>query len=186
MNIGKFKLVLFDEIDSTNSEAIRIAKNGKIDSNYAIFAKSQTKGRGRSGKNWQSTFGNLHVSFLIKPNKKLELLPQLSFITALVVYDTIKSFKPNDIKLKWPNDILVNGKKIAGILLESIKVANNYYLIIGIGINIIYHPTNIDQPTTSLVNENLPYIEPRMLLEILVKNFEKYYQIWDNESFSFV
>ncbi|WP_202070104.1 biotin--[acetyl-CoA-carboxylase] ligase [Rickettsia tillamookensis] len=214
MNIGKFKLIVFDEIDSTSSEAMRTAKSGLIDSNYAVLAKSQTKARGRSGKNWQSRVGNLHVSLLIKPDKELELLPQLSFVAALAVYESIelltmssrgslchsrKSGNPekflkemdsrfcgNDIRLKWPNDVLVNGRKIAGILLESVKVENNYYLIIGIGINITYHPDNIDQPTTCLVSENLPPIEPQALLEKLIENFEKYYQIWHNNGFSFI
>ncbi len=205
MNIGKFKLIVFDEIDSTSSEAMRTAKRGIVDSNYAVLAKSQTKARGRSGKNWQSRVGNLHVSLLIKPDKELELLPQLSFVTALAVYESIASLchshsslchsreSGNDIRgeddiiqLKWPNDALVNGRKIAGILLESVKVENNYYLIIGIGINITYHPDNIDQPTTSLISENLPPIEPQALLEKLIENFEKYYQIWHNNGFSFI
>ncbi|MFP3012979.1 MAG: biotin--[acetyl-CoA-carboxylase] ligase [Rickettsia sp.] len=220
MNIGKFKLIVFDEIDSTSSEAMRTAKRGIVDSNYAVLAKSQTKARGRSGKNWQSRVGNLHVSLLIKPDKELELLPQLSFVTALAVYESIASLchshsslchsrvggnpekflkemdsrlRGNDIRgeddiiqLKWPNDVLVNGRKIAGILLESVKVENNYYLIIGIGINITYHPDNIDQPTTSLISENLPPIEPQALLEKLIENFEKYYQIWHNNGFSFI
>ncbi|MCZ6902654.1 MAG: biotin--[acetyl-CoA-carboxylase] ligase [Rickettsia endosymbiont of Ixodes persulcatus] len=202
MNIGKFKLIVFDEIDSTNSEAMRIAKSNKVDSNYAVLAKSQPKGRGRSSKNWQSRSGNLHVSLLIKPDKELELLPQLSFVTALAVYDSMSSrgltpgysnymdtvVKPRDdsVKLKWPNDVLVNGRKIAGILLDSVKVEDNYYIIIGIGINIAYHPIDIDQPTTSLISENLPPIEPQALLKILIENFEKYYQIWDNNGFSFI
>ncbi|ABV84849.1 biotin--[acetyl-CoA-carboxylase] ligase [Rickettsia massiliae] len=205
MNIGKFKLIVFDKLDSTHSEAMRMAQNTKVDANYAVLAKSQTNGRGRSGKNWQSRSGNLHVSLLIKPDKELELLPQLSFVTALSVYDSITSLchshsalchsresrhdirnENNIIQLKWPNDVLINGRKIAGILLESVKVENNYYLIIGIGINITYHPDNIDQPTTSLISENLPPIEAQALLEILIENFEEYYQIWHSNGFPFI
>ena len=224
MNLDKYKLFVFDELDSTNLEAVRIAKNNKPDRDYIILAKSQTKGRGRSGKNWQSTSGNLHASLLIKPNKELELLPQLSFVTALAVYDSVSLLsmsscglttgssskkykykklrlfrfmldlisKPRDdtlstnIHLKWPNDVLVGGKKISGILLESVKVEDVYYLIIGVGINITYHPINIDQPTTSLVAEELPVITPQALLEILIENFEKYYQIWEKNGFSFI
>ncbi|ARD86750.1 biotin--[acetyl-CoA-carboxylase] ligase [Rickettsia bellii] len=210
MNLGRYKLFVFDELDSTNLEAIRIAKSNKPDRDYIILAKSQTKGRGRSGKNWQSTLGNLHVSLLIKPNKELELLPQLSFVTALAVYDSMVHVIPwldhgiqkineipiqacgmtplvlKKIQLKWPNDVLVGGKKISGILLESVKVEDAYYLIIGVGINITYHPINIDQPTTSLVAEELPIITPQALLEILIENFEKYYQIWEKNGFSFI
>ncbi|XVN40394.1 MAG: biotin--[acetyl-CoA-carboxylase] ligase [Rickettsia endosymbiont of Argas persicus] len=210
--INSYKLLIFDETDSTSSEAIRIAQKMKPDINYAVLAQSQTKARGRSGKNWQSRTGNLHASLLIKPKKDLELLPQLSFVAALAVYDSLMSSrglstgssinqnfllldpvdKPRDdtlsmqIQLKWPNDVLVNGKKISGILLESVKVEDEYYLIIGIGINITYHPDNIDQPTTCLVNENLPLILPQALLKILIKNFEKYYRIWEEEGFFFI
>ncbi|MGX6960608.1 MAG: biotin--[acetyl-CoA-carboxylase] ligase [Rickettsia endosymbiont of Pentastiridius leporinus] len=262
MQINKYKLFVFDELDSTNSEAIRIAQNQKTNLNCAVLAKSQTSGRGRSGKNWKSSAGNLHASLLIKPNKELELLPQLSFVTALAVYDSIESslratkrsvaiqknnswiplqargmtgteiihtttpcendkiqlnsqsfrqdefkaepaerikirehrrmpqnslassFVNDAVKLKWPNDVLINGKKISGILLESVKVEEDYYLIIGIGINITHHPENIDQPTTSLSNENLPIMEPQALLETLIDNFEKYYQIWEKEGFA--
>ncbi|ADE30062.1 biotin--[acetyl-CoA-carboxylase] ligase [Rickettsia prowazekii] len=206
MNIGKFKLIVFDEIDSTSSEAMRIARHNKVYADYAIFAKSQTRGRGRSGKNWQSRLGNLHVSLLMRPDKELELLPQLCFVTALAVYDTILSCilyagsnqlinnfnavsvcpQNYSIQLKWPNDILMNGRKIAGILLESVKMDNNYYLIIGIGINITYHPENIDQPTTSLITENLMHVVPKALLKILIKNFEKYYKIWHHNGFPFI
>lgn len=209
MNLGRYKLFVFDELDSTNLEAVRMAKN-KPNRDYIILANSQTKGRGRSGKNWQSTSGNLYTSLLIKPNKELELLPQLSFVTALAVYDSVVHVIPwldhgiqkingiplqahemtplvlKKIQLKWPNDVLVGDKKISGILLESVKVEDVYYLIIGVGINITYHPINIDQPTTSLVNENFPIINPQALLEIFIENFEKYYQIWEKESFSFI
>ncbi|HJD61494.1 MAG TPA: biotin--[acetyl-CoA-carboxylase] ligase [Rickettsia endosymbiont of Columbicola hoogstraali] len=220
MNLSRYKLFVFDELDSTNLEAIRMAKNNKPNRDHIILAKSQTTGRGRSGKNWQSTSGNLHASLLIKPNKELELLPQLSFVTALAVYDSVNALchprvgwnpvknqshsdkdlynnssnifldsrkSGNDIiHLKWPNDVLVGGKKISGILLESVKVEEAYYLIIGVGINITYHPINIDQPTTSLVDEELPVITPKALLAILIENFEKYYQIWEKNGFSFI
>lgn len=206
MNLDRYKLFVFDELDNTNLEAVRMAKNNKPDQDYIILAKSQTKGRGRSGQHWHSPSGNLHTSLLIKPNKELELLPQLSFVTALAVYDSVNAlcyFAPhlghscesrnalekgrNDtIHLKWPNDVLVGSKKISGILLESVKVKDVYYLIIGIGINITYHPIHIDQPTTSLVKENFHIITPQALLEILIENFEKYYQIWEKENFSFI
>lgn len=254
--IGRYKLLVFDEIDSTSSEAIRFTKKDKPNMDYVILAKTQTKAHGRSGKNWQSSAGNLHASLLIKPNKELELLPQLSFVMGLAVYDSIStlrhshaplchsresgnlvknlsnfdknlyysnssnifldshfrgnnneksnhatkpskngdiqlnslasSFANDTVKLKWPNDVLVNDHKIAGILLESVKVEDDYYLIIGIGVNITSHPVNIDQPTTSLVNENLPPISPQAFLEILIENFEKYYQIWETEGFSVI
>ncbi|WP_341790495.1 biotin--[acetyl-CoA-carboxylase] ligase [Rickettsia endosymbiont of Polydrusus tereticollis] len=208
--MNNYKLLIFDEIDSTNLEAIRIAKTNPS-LNYAILAKTQTQGRGRNGKKWQSLLGNLHASLLLKPNKELTFFPQLSFVTGLAVYETIKSLifqchsreggnlynifldsrlrgndtvGKNSIKLKWPNDILINDKKISGILLESLTVANNNYLIIGVGINIIHNPLNIDQLTTSFSAENITIHEPTALLDIFIVNFEKYYQIWQQKGFT--
>lgn len=223
--MNNYKLLIFDEIDSTNLEAIRIAKTNPS-LNYAILAKTQTQGRGRNGKKWQSLLGNLHASLLLKPNKELTLFPQLSFVTGLAVYETIKSLiiskeysndlenwnikqgvstrsvvnlreyanppkfyeanssKQKSIKLKWPNDILINDKKISGILLESLTVANNNYLIIGVGINIIHNPLNIDQLTTSFAAENITIHEPTALLDIFIVNFEKCYQIWEQKGFT--
>ncbi|MFY9589908.1 biotin--[acetyl-CoA-carboxylase] ligase [Rickettsia endosymbiont of Halotydeus destructor] len=223
--MNNYKLLIFDEIDSTNLEAIRIAKTNPS-LNYAILAKTQTQGRTRNGKKWQSLPGNLHASLLLKPNKELTLFPQLSFVTGLAVYDTINaliiskpysndlenwnvkqgvstrsvvklreyanpskfyeanSSKQKSIKLKWPNDILINDKKISGILLESLTVSNNNYLIIGVGINIIDNPVNIDQLTTSFSAENMTIHEPTTLLDIFIVNFEKYYQIWEQKGFT--
>ncbi|WP_342270266.1 biotin--[acetyl-CoA-carboxylase] ligase [Rickettsia endosymbiont of Orchestes rusci] len=239
--MNNYKLLIFDEIDSTNLEAIRIAKTNPS-LNYAILAKTQTQGRTRKGKKWQSLLGNLHTSLLLKPNKELTLFPQLSFVTGLAVYETIESLifqchsrengnpgkasghpefisgsinnkmlkqvqhdepdsclcgndikeRKNDIgeennikniKLKWPNDILINDKKISGILLESLTVANNNYLIVGVGINIVRNPLNIDQLTTSLSAENMEIHRPEALLDIFIVNFEKYYQIWEQKGF---
>ncbi|WP_425361270.1 biotin--[acetyl-CoA-carboxylase] ligase [Candidatus Tisiphia endosymbiont of Ceraclea dissimilis] len=123
----KYKLLVFDTIDSTSSEAIRMAK-ACLDRNYVILAKNQTKSRGRNNKIWHSNLGNLHVSILLNHQINLSYLPQLSFVMAIVVYKTITSLtanSENSIKLKWPNDILINDKKVSGILLESISINNN-------------------------------------------------------------
>lgn len=179
----KYELLIFDELDSTNSEALRLAYQN-VDSNYVILAKTQTNGRGQKSRNWQSLPGNLQVSLLIKPDKNFALFPQLSFVTALAVRDSISSCDTKDvsIKLKWPNDILVNSKKISGILLESVKVKHTDYLVIGIGINIMHKPANINQ-VTSFAHEGFKLFTAQELLNILINNFSKYYQIWDNDGF---
>ncbi|WP_341756857.1 MULTISPECIES: biotin--[acetyl-CoA-carboxylase] ligase [unclassified Candidatus Tisiphia] len=182
----KYNLLIFDEIDSTSSEAIRMAKTCP-DKNYVILAKNQTKSRGRNSRIWHSSLGNLHVSILLNHQINLAYVPQLSFVMAIVVYKTINSLTTssrNSIKLKWPNDILINDKKVSGILLESISINNNNYLIIGIGINIKKSPVNIDQLATNLSYENIEVKDTEYLLDILMINFEKYFSRWKEQGFS--
>ncbi|WP_284346697.1 biotin--[acetyl-CoA-carboxylase] ligase [Rickettsia endosymbiont of Oedothorax gibbosus] len=182
----KYKLLVFDTIDSTSCEAIRMAKSCP-DCSYVILAKNQTKSRGRNNKIWHSNLGNLHVSILLKHQINLSYLPQLSFVMAIVVYKTITSLTAssvNSIKLKWPNDILINGKKVSGILLESISINNNNYIIISIGINIKESPLNIQQLATNLSDENIEVKDTGYLLDILMINFEKYFSRWKEQGFS--
>ncbi|WP_341752217.1 biotin--[acetyl-CoA-carboxylase] ligase [Candidatus Tisiphia endosymbiont of Piscicola geometra] len=182
----KYKLLIFDEIDSTSSEAIRMAKDCP-DKNYVILAKNQTKSRGRNSRIWHSSLGNLHVSILLNHKINLSYIPQLSFVMAIVVYKTINSLSArseNSIKLKWPNDILINDKKVSGILLESISINNNNYLIIGIGINIKKSPVNIEQFATNLFDEGIEIKDIEYLLDILMINFEKCFSRWKEQGFS--
>lgn len=185
--LKKYNLLIFDEIDSTNSEAIRIAKTGP-EGNFIIWAKSQTAGRGRYGKNWQSEAGNLYVSLLLNNIIKPGLQPQLSFVTAIALYETIahlakgKSLHIN-LGLKWPNDVLINDKKVAGILLESINLNERNFLIIGVGVNIKVSPNNIEQPTTSLKKEGITTDEPDKLLNLFMNYFEKHFLEWKDKSF---
>ncbi|MCC8397882.1 MAG: biotin--[acetyl-CoA-carboxylase] ligase [Rickettsia endosymbiont of Labidopullus appendiculatus] len=182
----KYKLLVFDEIDSTSSEAIRMAK-ACSDGNYVILAKNQTKSHGRNSRIWHSSLGNLHVSILLNHKINLSYIPQLSFVMAIVVYKTINSLTAssgNSIKLKWPNDILINDKKVSGVLLESISINNNNYLIISIGVNIKESPVNIDQLATNLSDENIEVKDPEYLLDILMINFEKYFSRWKEQGFS--
>ncbi|WP_341757823.1 biotin--[acetyl-CoA-carboxylase] ligase [Candidatus Tisiphia endosymbiont of Ditula angustiorana] len=182
----KYNLLIFDEIDSTSSEAIRMAK-ACPDKNYVIFAKNQTKSRGRNTKAWHSSLGNLYVSILLNHKIDLNFIPQLSFVMAIVVYKTIRSLwveSENFIKLKWPNDVLINDRKVSGILLESISINDNNYLIIGVGINVKGSPLNIDQLATNLSDENIAVKDLEYLLELLMINFEKYFSRWKQEGFS--
>ncbi len=140
-----WNLIALKQIDSTNEEAKRIiAKNQQIE-NSVVWAESQTKGKGRLDRKWESPCGNLYCSFIVK-NENAHLM---GFTTAVAVIEAIKNYveDENKVKSKWPNDVLVEGKKISGILLE---VYENY-LIIGVGINVNSHPENSSYPTTNLL-----------------------------------
>lgn len=186
--LKKYNLLIFDEIDSTNSEAMRLAKSG-VSGNFIIWAQSQVAGRGRSGKNWQSKPGNFYVSLLLSHNIEPEVQPELSFITALAVFDTIDFFAKKEplhlnLSVKWPNDLMIGHKKVAGILLESVNIAGNHYLIIGIGINIKNSPQNIDKPTTSLLEQELYSADAGRVLDIFIRQFDRYLAQWQNKGFA--
>ncbi|MGI4776458.1 MAG: biotin--[acetyl-CoA-carboxylase] ligase [Janthinobacterium lividum] len=185
----KYKLLIFDSIDSTNSEAIRLAKTKPI-GDFVIWAKSQTSGRGRAGKDWQSNIGNLYVSILINNYIPFTVQPQLAFVTALAVYDVVsnlimenESGVSKNVKIKWPNDILVNNKKISGILLESLALNNkNSFMVVGIGININSHPT-LTQPSTDLSAESAKQQDLEQVLSLLMISFDKYFCLWKKDGF---
>ena len=118
--LNDYHLLSFDELDSTNEEAKRLAKGGGHHG-AVIWAKRQTAGKGRLGRTWVSSQGNLYVSILLQPEKPLKELGQLSFVAAVAAIEALDALLPPGKRLqcKWPNDILLSGKKVGGILLES-------------------------------------------------------------------
>lgn len=183
----KYNLLIFDEVDSTNLEARRLVEHN-IAGNFVIVSSKQSKGRGSYSRSWVSLEGNLHCSILLKTYSKISLISQLSFVTSLAIYDTINFFANSDCKisLKWPNDILVNGAKISGILLESILLPSSdivNYVIVGVGINIKNSPDNLNRKTTSLFESFGVELSPDKVLDQFMNYFEKYYYKWQMEGF---
>ena len=134
------------EVSSTNDEAIKLSKDKNM-SNFWIIAESQVGGRGRMGHSWESPKGNLFATLMINAFFNLNNISQLSFVTSLSVFETLKNFiniNENEVHLKWPNDILVNKKKISGVLIESKKDKKFLKVIIGIGVNTVKKPNNTD------------------------------------------
>ena len=115
-----YRLVQRDEVDSTNAEAKRLAAEGAPDSTI-VWARRQTKGRGRRGRTWVSPEGNLYFSILLRPPYPARDVMQLGFVTANAVADALQVAAPRGtfVNVKWPNDVLMEGKKAAGILLEA-------------------------------------------------------------------
>jgi BirA family biotin operon repressor/biotin-[acetyl-CoA-carboxylase] ligase len=131
---------------STNDDAKRAAEAGEAEG-LVIHALQQTAGRGRHGRTWQSPEGNLYCSVLLRPKAPVQDFGQYSFVASLALGDTVKAFIPQAaITLKWPNDVLIDGKKISGILLES----DPGWLVIGMGLNVLHHPDDAHYPSTSL------------------------------------
>src|SRR5579872_7470464 len=124
--LNDYHLLSFDTLDSTNEEARRLANGGGCHG-AVIWAKQQTNGKGRLGRNWISSEGNLFVSVLLQPGKPMDELCQLSFVAAVATVEALESLlsDPKTLKCKWPNDILLSDRKLGGILLESFQCANS-------------------------------------------------------------
>lgn len=180
-----YRLKAFDTLDSTNEEAKRQALAG-ADPGLVVWAKSQSAGRGRRGRTWVSPAGGLYFSLLLKPDCPPARAAQLSFVSALAVAEGVAPDLPRDrgIAFKWPNDLLVNGRKISGILLESgggsARVA---WLVVGIGINVDSHPEGTEYPATSLFGEGAKGVRHGELLGRVVAAFHGWLGIWEREGF---
>jgi BirA family transcriptional regulator, biotin operon repressor / biotin---[acetyl-CoA-carboxylase] ligase len=149
-----FRLALHDELDSTNLEARRQAGAGEA-SGLAIQARRQTAGRGRRGRAWVSDSGNLYLTLLLRPAVSLQQAATLSFVTALAAADAVEAALPPTAPrpgLKWPNDVMIDGRKLTGILLESDVGTDGLaeWVAVGIGINVAHHPEAVERPATSL------------------------------------
>ncbi len=145
----KFKVFKFDKVKSTNSTAIRIIKNYNYDFGM-ILSDLQINGRGQYGKKWVSYKGNLFVSFFYNLKNIKISLNKLTKINCLMVKKCISQYYKKKIYFKKPNDLLIQKKKICGILQEKVNKLNNTYLIVGIGINLIKSPFIKNYPTTNL------------------------------------
>ena len=163
----------FDEIDSTNLEAKRMAAAGDFGPLW-ISAKRQSGGKGRRGRAWVSKAGNLYCTGLFPHSGTLASAAQLSFAAALAVYDTVSTFRPDaDSTIKWPNDVLMNGAKIAGILLESGTTDDQLWVAVGIGINISSAPDDTPYPATYLLSD-MPQVGRPLLTEVKHKLFARF------------
>ena len=145
----KFKVFRFEKVQSTNNSAIRIIKNSNIDYGM-IIADKQVRGRGQYGKKWISYNGNLFVSFFYKLNNLGVSLQKITKLNCLLVKKLLSTYYKKKIIFKKPNDLLINKKKICGILQEKLSKLNKNYLIVGIGINLIKNPNFKKYPTTNL------------------------------------
>lgn len=181
----RYRHIHFQRIGSTNDEARRLAGAGEPGPLW-IVADQQTAGRGRRGRSWISPIGNLSATLLLNPGKPAAECAQLSFVSAIAAADTIAHFAPFvEVKLKWPNDVLANGRKIAGILLESASAgAEPYFLAIGVGMNLAHFPVSTDFPATSLAWLGVPVPPANEAVTQLAAQFAKWYGIWRERGFA--
>ncbi|MGH8440769.1 MAG: bifunctional biotin--[acetyl-CoA-carboxylase] ligase/biotin operon repressor BirA [Pseudomonas sp.] len=166
--------LIFDSIDSTNAQALRAITEGQA-APFLVLAERQTAGRGRRGRHWVSPFAeNLYYSLVLRIEGGMRQLEGLSLVVGLAVMRTLQSFGVADAGLKWPNDVLVNNQKIAGILLELVgDPADVCHVVLGIGINVNMQATSeVDQQWTSVCRETGSAIDRNLLVARLNHNLQ--------------
>jgi BirA family transcriptional regulator, biotin operon repressor / biotin---[acetyl-CoA-carboxylase] ligase len=182
-----YRLVCYDTVGSTNDEAKRLARAG-ADEGTLVWACEQTAGRGRRGHTWASPRGNLYASLILRPGCPASRAAQLGFVAALAVGDTLGSAckRREGVSHKWPNDVLVHGRKIAGILLESELGEGDIpeFVIVGVGINLISSPRDTEFPATSIAEQGLRPISPTEALEEFAQNFHAWVRRWREDGFA--
>jgi BirA family transcriptional regulator, biotin operon repressor / biotin---[acetyl-CoA-carboxylase] ligase len=169
-----------DTIGSTNDEARRLAQEG-APHGTVVHADEQTAGRGRMAHAWFSPPGNLYVSILLRTGQAASRTAELSFLAALAVADTVDALLPRQTRamLKWPNDVLVGGAKIAGILLEQVDDAT----IMGIGLNVLEAPANVAYKTTTIVaNNGIASVDGAR--DILLERLGQHLAVWQADGFA--
>lgn len=200
--IGKY-ISFYKEIDSTNNAAKEFASKGAKEG-FAVIADSQKKGKGRLGRKWESPVGvNIYTSVILRPDISPVFAPQLTLVAAVAVAETISKYLnppsphlgtdfksvPMDISVKWPNDILINSKKVSGILTEMISEMDKInFVIIGIGVNVNMtqkmFPDALKPIATSLQEETGRDISRTDFIQMLYLNLETWYKKYLKHGFA--
>jgi len=185
---SQYKLIKRDQVTSTNKVAREWAAKGEdmAPDGTIIWASEQTEGRGRRGRTWHSPPGNLYFSMILRPEIPLSQAGELGFVTSLALNDCLGTLSPagHDISCKWPNDILLNGKKVAGLLLETESPGKQLdALIVGIGVNVASHPEGTEFPATSLRYEQFSSTVEETLAGFC-KSFLNWTHRWLEEGFT--
>ena len=167
----KFRIFKYKKVNSTNSTAIRIIKNSNLDHGMVV-SDTQNRGKGQYGKKWISYKGNLFVSFFYKIENLNVTFKQLTKINCLLVKKLLSVYYKKKIIFKKPNDLLIEKKKICGILQETLIKFNKKYLIVGIGINLIKSPNIKNYPTTNLYELIEKKVSKRKIANELKKIYE--------------
>lgn len=174
---GGWNIVRLASVESTMNEARRLAAAGAAELSV-VRADVQTGGRGRLGRNWASPVGNVYSTAILRPAIPTHRAAELSLVAAVAVADTVARFA-EPVRLKWPNDALLDGAKVAGILLESvIEGAELSAVLVGIGINVATAPELPDRPTARIANADADTI-----FTALLEALEDRYRQWRADGF---
>lgn len=184
--IGK-NLYIFKEVSSTNTVAKFLSMNG-AENGSVIISEKQTNAKGRSGKTWESPLGGVWLSIVLNPNVNYSKLPLITLATGVAVAKTLEKIGVENPEIKWPNDIIINDKKVCGILTEAVTKFNTIKnVIIGVGIdanlNIGDFPETLQDGTTTLKEELGRSGNENLLIKIFLEEFEKITELFNHEGY---
>jgi BirA family biotin operon repressor/biotin-[acetyl-CoA-carboxylase] ligase len=188
VRVGR-QVVVFDEVGSTNTEAFRLAEGGAVEGTV-VLAEAQTRGKGRMGRTWESPSGvNIYCSVILRPAILPLATPQLTFVSSLAVCRAIESVCGLVPRIKWPNDILLNGRKVAGLLNElSAETERVNFLVLGIGLNVNMEPeqfpSDLRYPATSLAMESGGPLSRLPLIRALLTELDRLYGRYLDDGFA--
>jgi BirA family biotin operon repressor/biotin-[acetyl-CoA-carboxylase] ligase len=179
---GSIPVIAHDLVGSTNAEALTLAAKGERGPLFVAAAR-QSAGRGRRGREWISEPGNLYTTLLIADPAPAFVSAQLCFVAALALHDAVldrcAGLAPSRLKLKWPNDLLLDNAKVAGILIEGVGIADRKIAVaIGFGVNCRHHPSEMPYPSTDFAASGFP-LSPGGLLAQLGMRWDERMREWD-------
>jgi BirA family biotin operon repressor/biotin-[acetyl-CoA-carboxylase] ligase len=182
------QILTFDELDSTNAEARRRAEAGERGPVW-LMARRQIAGVGRRGRAWDSGEGNLTATLLLTLDKPVAEVAQLAFVAGLAAWTAITVCVPaTAVTLKWPNDVLIEGRKVCGMLIESGPAATGEtWAAVGVGINLAGHPEAVERPATAVANHLSSDVSrapsPGEAMAILAETFDVTLDLWLSQGF---
>ena len=179
-----WRLAAHDTLGSTNDEALRLLRAG-APAPTLVWARAQESGRGRDGRVWSSPPGNIYASLLLRPPGTPLVAAQLGFVAALAIGEALAARVP-EVTLKWPNDVLQAGRKIAGILLETEGVGAEGIagLVVGFGVNVARHPAEARLPATSLHAAGDAGARVEEVLSAIARDFARWHATWSSDGFA--
>jgi BirA family biotin operon repressor/biotin-[acetyl-CoA-carboxylase] ligase len=182
-----FSLIRLPSVGSTNDEAKRLAADGAAEGTL-VWGLEQTAGRGRRGRGWHSPPGNLYMSAVLRPGKPAAQSALIGFVAAVALADALQDLglASDRVRLKWPNDVLVDKAKVAGILVETAAIAGETppWLVLGMGVNLAHAPEDTPYPATTLRVVGLARLTVEGLLEVLAGRLAEWYGRWQAEGFA--
>ena len=168
----KLRLIKFSNVKSTNDEAIKKIKSKKVHAGI-VYSYSQTKGRGTMGKKWISFNGNFFITIFFELKKNMPNFKEFSVLNQLILKKLLSRYTNLNIKIKKPNDLLINNNKVCGILQETLKIEKKLFLVIGVGVNTIISPKSENIKAISLKESSKVMIKNLDILENLKDEYEK-------------
>ena len=168
----KLRLIKFSNVKSTNDEAIKKIRSKKVHAGI-VYSYSQTKGRGTMGKKWISFNGNFFITIFFELKKNMTNFKEFSVLNPLILKKLLSRYTNLNIKIKKPNDLLINNNKVCGILQETLKIEKKLFLVIGVGVNTIISPKSKNTKAISLKESSKVMVKNLDILENLKDEYEK-------------